>query len=125
MFTSDSWWLKDFKLHHHEHVQVACQRNLTIRSAPRRLEPAQPGEFNADKDSVEELEVFPYLEHVQNITDSQSQLQPPPLPQMDSYPGAGAALIEYIAEPWELDAPGCFDTNRQNNPYYPIATREE
>jgi len=38
-YTSDSWWLKHIKLHHPEHLQVARQKNLTIRSAPHTLNP--------------------------------------------------------------------------------------
>jgi len=124
-FTSDSWRLKHIKLQHPAHRQVAHQKNMAIRSTQRRIQPAQCCEFNPNIDSVEDLNTFPYLEHLQNNAESKSQPPTAPLPQMETYPVAGAMLRDYIAEPWERDAQGCLETNRQNNPNYPFATREE
>ena len=64
MSTSHSWRLKHIKIHHHELLQVARQENLTVLSAPRRVEPAQRREFNANNDSVQILHTFPYLEQL-------------------------------------------------------------
>ena len=124
-FTSDTWRQKHVKLHHPEHVQVARQKNVNICSALRCIEPAQHREFNANKDAVEDLDAFPYLEYVENIADPESQPPPPALPWTGISPSASAPLIDYIAEPWERDAQGCLEMNLQNNPYYLFGTREE
>jgi len=92
---------------------------------PRRIEPTQLYELNPNKDSFEDLETFPYLEHVEIIADSTFQPPPPFLPQMETYLRASALVSDYIAKPWERNAQCCLETNIQNNLYNPFAMREE
>jgi len=110
MFTSEIWRLNHINLHHPERLE----RNLDFDSAPRHVDPAQLLEFNANKVSVEDLDAFPHLEHIETISDSESQPPPPPLQQIETCPGAGAPQMEYIAETWERDAEGCLETTLQN-----------
>jgi hypothetical protein len=124
-FISDSWRHKHMKLHHAEHLQVPCEKNLTVRSMPRGVEPAQRRVFNPSIHSLGDLDHFPYLEHLQHITEWESLPQPPPLPRTETYPGAGAPLSDYIALSWGPDAEGFRQTYIQHNPYYPFAMCEE
>jgi len=123
--TSDSWRLQHIKLHPPEHLQVACQKNLTVHSGSRRVEPAQCCELNTNKDSGEYLHAFPYREHLDHIADLESQAPPPPLLRTENYSRAGAQRSEYIAEPWECYTQGVLETNLHNNPYYLFPMREE
>jgi len=91
----------------------------------RLIEPAQHREFIANTDSDKHLDAFPYLEHFQNIADLKSQPLPPRLPRTETYPSAGTPLSDYIAEPWERHAEGCFVMNLEKHPYYPFGTCEE
>jgi len=125
MVTSDSWRLKHIKLHYPEQLQVAHQKYLTICSAPRRVETAVHGDYQVKNDSVEDLDVFPYLEPVEIIADMESQIPPPPLLLTEIYPSAGIPLSDYIVAAWKRDAQGCLWTNLQNNHYYPFGMCEE
>jgi hypothetical protein len=66
-----------------------------------------------------------YLEHVENIADSEFQLLPLALPHIVIYPGPSTPLINSIAEQWECDAQCCLEMNLQYNTYKLFATREE
>jgi hypothetical protein len=92
MFTSDSWRLKYIQLQHPEHVQVARQKNVTVSSAPQRIEPAQRRGININKDSVEDLQVFPKLEQFEHIATSESEPPPSRLRRVETYPSAGVPL---------------------------------
>jgi hypothetical protein len=71
------------------------------------------------------LDAVSYFEHVENMVDSKYQPPLPPMPRTETFPGAVSTLCDYIAAPSECDTQGCIETNLQNNPYYPFATREE
>jgi hypothetical protein len=71
------------------------------------------------------MDEFPSFDHIENIADSESQPPPTLLPRTETYPGADAPLINYIAEPWERDAQGVLGTDLENNTYYPFATCDE
>jgi hypothetical protein len=73
------------------------------------VEPTQCCEFTYQKDSVEDLDMFPKIEEVENITDSESQLPPLLLPMTQTYPSTSAPRSDYIAKPWARDAQGCFE----------------
>ena len=47
---------------------------------PQRVEATQRHEFNTDNDSVGDLGMFRYLEHVEIIADSECQPLLPPQP---------------------------------------------
>ena len=110
MFNSDSWLPRHIKLYHPQHLQVA--KNLTVRSAPQPVEPAPGREFNANKDSVEDLAAYPFFEHVENIADSECEQSPSLRPWTETCPGSGGPLSDYITEPLEWDAQGFLETNQ-------------
>jgi len=89
---------------------------MTIHSVPWHIEPAQRPELNANNDSDEDLDEFPYLEHIDNITDLESQAPRSALPLREIYPGASAPLCDYIAEPSKRNAQRCLERKLQNNP---------
>jgi hypothetical protein len=91
---------------------------------PRCVEPTHLAAIHPIKDSVEDLDAFPYLAHFKDFANSESQPSPPPLAQMGLFPGRGALLSDYIEELWD-DAQGWLETNLQNNFYNPFATCEE
>jgi hypothetical protein len=92
---------------------------------PPRVEPTQLCTFKANTDSVEVLHGFCYLDHIENITDSESQPPPAIVLQTDTNPGACALLSNSIAEPWQRHSQGCLETKLHINPYNPYATREQ
>ena len=71
------------------------------------------------------MDCFHYLKHLEDIADSKSEQLPPPPRQTETYPTAGTLLSDYIAELWERDAQGCFETNLPNTTYYPFVTCAE
>jgi len=125
MFTSESWWLKHIKLHGPKRLHVACRRHLTIGSTAQWVQPTLCREFNANKDSVDDMDAFPSFEHIQSIIDSKSQTVPPPLPRRNTYPGGGAPRSDSSPEPSERDPQSCLETNIENNLFYLFATHEE
>jgi len=122
-FTSDSWRLKNAKLHDPELLQVA--KNLTVRSRPRCIEPAQRREFIANSDLVEDLDTFRYLENREPIAGWEYQSLPSALPRAETYPRTCTPVTDYIAEPLEHDAQCFLQTNLLDIPYYPFVTCEE
>ena len=99
--------------------------NLAIRRAPQCKEAAQHYVFHTNIDSVEGLDAFPYIKHVENVADSESQPPTPPVALPDKHPSASAPLEDNIAEPWEPDAQGCLEKKLQSNPYYLFAMGEK
>jgi len=100
-------------------------RRLTIYRVPGHIEPVQCREFNAKKDSVEDLDTVPYLKQVENIADSESLPPQCRLLQTDIYPAPGDLAIDFVAEQREPDAQGCLETNLLYTLYYLFVTHEE
>jgi len=124
-FTLASCQLIHINLHNPEQFQVAHQKDRSIRNTPRGVEPARCREFNSNNDSVEAVDALRYIEHLENIADSEFQPLPQSLPQTETYSGASPSLSNCIAEPWKRDAQGCHATNPESNPYNIFATTEE
>ncbi|KAF8542578.1 hypothetical protein BDD12DRAFT_802789 [Trichophaea hybrida] len=122
---SDSWQLKHTKLLHAEHIQVAHQWNLTFQSLPQRGDTAQHREFNINNDSVEHLDPFPHLKHIEINTESESQQPWHLLLGTESCSGAGLLQSDNIDEPPDRDTQGFPKTNLQNHSYYPYGMAEE
>ena len=76
-------------------------------------------------DSCQHLDVFPYLEYFENIADWDWQPTSIPLPQTETYLGAGAPISNHSTEPGERDIQGWIETNLPNDPYYQFAKYEE
>jgi hypothetical protein len=64
-------------------------------------------------------------EHDENIAACECQPAPHPLSRTETYPGAGAAVSESIAVPWQYNAQRFLKTNLQIDRYYPLVTPEE
>ena len=43
--------------------------NLSICCVPQCVEPAQSPDFNQNKNSLEDMQEFPYLQQIENIAD--------------------------------------------------------
>jgi hypothetical protein len=121
-FQSDTWRLRHIRTHHPEHAEPGLKTShaRVVPIAQRRRRPVRPREFNANKDPVEDPDALPYIEHL-----NERESTPPPQPYTETFPKAGAPLLDYLPQQGESDADGCLEDNLTNNPYYPFATREE
>jgi len=122
-FTSDSWQLKHIKFHHPEHLHIA--KNSTVCTAPRSVQSAQPPEFNANNNSVEDLDQFRYFEYAENIAASMTYQARPPLLCKETFPGVWAPLTNYSAQLFEHNTQSFLERNWQNNSYYPFVMRQQ
>ena len=134
-FELDTWRLNHIKKYHPDLLpppttNFFCKRNPIgnlpqTQTSRRSINSPRPREFNANKDPVEDLCAYPYIEHLENIEESTTDKTPPPQPWTETYPNAGAPLVDYIPQKSECDADGCLEDNLRNNPYYPFASQEE